>query len=62
MTGTTVIHGRDGHAVLASLVSTTRSEIVRQLLRNRSVPLVAPDPDVVLDLQAALAQVYEGAS
>jgi hypothetical protein len=44
----------------------TRYEIFARRLRDRlptfGIPLWAPDPDVPLDLQAALEQVYEDAS
>lgn len=44
----------------------SRYEIIARGLRNRlprfGIPLVAPDPDVPLDLQAALDRVYEDGS
>ena len=44
----------------------TQYEIIPRRLRNSlpkfGIPLVAPDPDVPLDLQAALDRVYEDAS
>ena len=44
----------------------TQYEIIARQLRNRlpkfGIPLVHPDPDVALDLQAALNQVYEDGS
>lgn len=44
----------------------TQYEIIPRQLRNRlpkfGIPLVAPDPDVALDLQSALDQVYKDGS